>query len=184
LTEPVLPRIAAGSAGAMDECLERFGGLVWSIARRICAGHQDIAEDAVQDAFVGVWKAAGQFDPAKSSETTFVAMIARRRIIDRQRKSARRPRMTSLEEDIVMDSQPNKTFELQEEAQRARDMMLHLREEERRVLELAVDGGLSQSEISQRTGLPLGTVKSHARRGLIRLRELLTTQDTKGASNE
>ena len=68
-------------------------------------------------------------------------------------------------------------LELQEEAQRARKMMTHLREDERRVLELAVDGGLSQTEISQRTGLPLGTVKTHARRGLIRLREMLSEPD-------
>lgn len=74
-----------------------------------------------------------------------------------------------------MDSKPSEGLELREEADRARKMMSQLRDDERRVLELAVDGGLSQAEISRRMGLPLGTVKSNARRGLIRLRELLAT---------
>lgn len=175
----VLTRIAGGADGAMDECLGQYGGLVWSIARRICRDSAE-AEDAVQDAFVAIWKSAERFDSSKSSEKTFVAMIARRRIIDRQRAAGRRPNTSTLEEDIPMASQSANSanaLELQEEAQRARKMMTHLREDERRVLELAVDGGLSQSEISQRTGLPLGTVKTHARRGLIRLREMLAEPD-------
>lgn len=171
----VLTRIASGADGAMDECLDQYGGLVWSIAKRICRNSAE-TEDAVQDAFVSIWKTADRFDSSKSSEKTFIAMVARRRIIDRQRAVGRRPNTSTLEEDTPMASQSASSasaLELQEEAQRAREMMTHLRVDERRVLELAVDGGLSQSEISQQTGLPLGTVKTHARRGLMRLREML-----------
>lgn len=175
----VLTRIAGGENGAMDECLDQYGGLVWSIAKRICRDSAE-AEDAVQDAFVAIWKTAKKFDSSKSSEKTFIAMVARRRIIDRLRAAGRRPTTSMLEEDMPMKSRSATSanaLELQEEAQRARTMMTYLRDDERRVLELAVDDGLSQTEISQRTGLPLGTVKTHARRGLIRLRELLSSSE-------
>jgi len=146
----------------MDECLDQYGGLVWSIAKRICRDSAE-AEDAVQDAFVAIWKTAERFDSSKSSEKTFIAMISRRRIIDRQRAVGRRLNTSTLEEDTPMASKSASSateLEMQEEAQRARKMMTRLRENERRVLELAVDGGLTQNEISQRMGLPLGQRRS------------------------
>ena len=82
---PVLPRIAAGDNTAVDECLQRYGGLVWSLARRRCADVQ-LAEDAVQNIFLHLWKVAATFDESIANETTFVAMVARRRLIDYQRK--------------------------------------------------------------------------------------------------
>ena len=85
-----LERIAAGDPLAVDGCLEKYRGLVWSIARRFAGNHAD-AEDAVQEVFVELWRHAGRFDPAVAAESTFVATVARRRLIDRHRRRGRQP---------------------------------------------------------------------------------------------
>src|SRR5687768_16447720 len=92
----ILNRIANGDATAVQDCLKTYGGLVWSLARRMLR-HPDDAEDVVQEIFIDVWKNAARFDPSRSSETTFIAMIARHRIIDRIRYAARRISADSLE---------------------------------------------------------------------------------------
>ena len=170
----ILPRIAAGDPAAVEECLEHFGGLVWSLARRFCKEHAE-AEDAVQEIFIEIWRNAYRFDAGRGSEATYVTMIARRRLIDRYRRRSRAPDTTPVEEELVVSPsvQHVAQAEIRDEAARAREHMQRLRPEERRVLELSIDHGLSQSEIAEITEMPLGTVKTHARRGLIRLRELL-----------
>lgn len=157
----------------MQECLRTYGGLVWSMALRLL-GDRAEAEDAVQDVFVDLWRTAGRFDEARSSEAGFVAMVARRRLIDRRRRMSRRP----LTEEIVADSPPPEAttpeVELPGLSRRAEDALRQLRPEQRRVIQLAVFLGYSQDEIATKTGMPLGTVKTHARRGLLKLREILT----------
>lgn len=173
MPETILQRVAAGDASAVDDCLSQYGGLVWSIARRFCWEHAD-AEDAVQDVFIDVWRHADRYDPDVGSEATFVAMIARRRLIDRQRKVGRQISTSPIEEQAVpSETQHELRVEIAEEATRVRKQMETLRPDERRVLELSISYGLSQSEIAERTKLPLGTVKTHSRRGLLRLRKLL-----------
>ena len=87
--------VAGGDAGAVRECLDAYGGLVWSLARRLSPGEAE-AEDAVQEIFIELWSKAGRYDEGRASETTFVAMIARRRLIDRWRQRGRR-----LDEDAL-----------------------------------------------------------------------------------
>ncbi|MDZ4756139.1 MAG: sigma-70 family RNA polymerase sigma factor [Phycisphaerae bacterium] len=171
----VLQRIAAGEPGATDECIERYGGLVWSLARRMC-GDASEAEDAVQEIFIDLWRSAVRFDSAIASEPTFVAMIARRRLIDRGRKRQRRPTPTALPESIAAVSPDADTAEIGEESVVARRVFEQLRPEQRQVLQLALRHGQSHEQIATTIGLPLGTVKTHARRGLIRLRELLAAE--------
>ena len=169
----LLQRVADGDAAAVDECLGQYGGLVWSLARRLCPKHED-AEDAVQEIFVEIWRNAGKFDPRIASEATYVTMIARRRLIDRYRRRSRDLDTALLKEELVAsDAEHERWTEISDEASRAREKMQQLRPEERQVLELSINQGLSQSQIAEATNLPLGTVKTHARRGLIRLRELL-----------
>jgi len=171
--ETILDKVAAAHPGAMEGCLTRYGPLVWSLARRWSLTYAD-AEDAAQEIFSDLWRAAQRFDPRREpSEATFVAMIARRRLIDRYRKQARQPNTIELEHSLTVPVavRPDQ-LELSEEASRVRALLEQLRPEERQVLELTFFHGLSQSEISQRIQLPLGTVKTHARRGLIHLREL------------
>src|SRR5829696_165972 len=74
--EPLLHRIAAGDSAAVEEFLDRYGGLVWSLARRFTSNRQE-SEDAVQDVFIELWRKAPRYDASLSSEATFVAMIAR-----------------------------------------------------------------------------------------------------------
>lgn len=157
----------------MEECLQKYGGLVWSIARKLCPSYAD-AEDAVQEVFIEVWRHAGRFDPGVASESTFITMISRRRLIDRLRRRGRELDTASIQEDMVEStSRHEEQTEIEEEAARAREYMQQLRPEQRQVLELSITHGLSQSQIAEATDLPLGTVKTHARRGLMRLRELL-----------
>jgi len=173
VTESILHRVAAGDPAAVPECMERFGGLVWSVARRYCPSATD-AEDAVQEIFIDLWKSAARFDASIASETTFVAMIARRRLIDRSRRRARRPEAAMIVETIVVPSEPmGERAAISEDARLATAALAQLRPEQQRVLQLSIFHGASHEQISRSTGMPLGTVKTHARRGLIRIRELL-----------
>lgn len=151
----------------MRDCIETYGGLVWSLARRHLANDAD-AEEAVQDAFMSLWKSAGRFDRTRADEATFVAMIARRRIIDRGRKRARTNEGEELPEVPV-----HPQLEQYEDARRAAAALTALPEDKRTVLWLSIHQGMSHGEISEVTGLPLGTVKSHFRRGLQAVRALL-----------
>jgi RNA polymerase sigma factor (sigma-70 family) len=171
-TAPLLPRVAHGDAAAVREVLSRYGGLVWTLAQRMLANRAD-AEDAVQEIFLDLWSHAGRFDPKLASEATFVALLARRRLIDRRRRGSRRPTPQPLPPQLAGPDEADAPAELADEARHARAALAQLRPEQRRVLELAIDRGLTHEEIARVTGLPLGTVKTHARRGLIRLRELL-----------
>jgi RNA polymerase sigma-70 factor (ECF subfamily) len=173
VAESYLHRIAKGDRSAVQDCLTKYGGLVWSLARRMSPNTED-AEDAVQEIFVDIWKNAERFDDAQSSETTFIAMIARRRLIDRLRYAKRRINADSLE-DIVNEPGTRADEEMQTsiEAKDAARALRQLRPEQRQVLQLSIIQGLSHQEISDATGMPLGTVKTHARRGLLQVREFL-----------
>ncbi len=172
----LLPRIADGDQSAVEACLDRYGGLVWSLARRFTNTEAD-AEDATQDIFLDLWKSASRFDPDVASETTFIAMIARRRLIDRRRKASRRPSGEVLFEDSVTDGVPDwERTELSDEASVAVRELKKLSEDQQKVLRLSIFQGLTHERISEATGMPLGTVKTHARRGLIKLRDLLAAK--------
>ena len=173
MTQAILSRIASGDATAVDDCLNAYGGLVWSLARRMLKSSDD-AEDVVQEIFVEIWKNAERFDPTQASETTFIAMIARRRIIDRIRYSARRISADSLD-DILTEpgTRADRQMQMSVEAREAARALDALRPEQRQVLELSIVHGMSHQEISEATGMALGTVKTHARRGLLQARQLL-----------
>lgn len=173
MTEAILHRIATGDRAAVQDCLNKYGGLVWSIARKMLRNSDD-AEDAVQEIFVDVWKNAARFDEAQSSETTFIAMIARRRLIDRIRYSTRRISADSLD-DILQEpsNSSDKDLQISMEAREAAQAIRELRPEQQEVLRLSIVQGMSHQEISDATGMPIGTVKTHARRGLMQVREIL-----------
>ena len=177
LSESLLQRVAAGDTAAVAECVDTFGGLVWSLARRILNRPSE-AEDAVQEVFIALWKNASRFDPSIASETTFVAMIARRRLIDRQRRNARRPEGEPVAiEDLPLSApEEPEQLELQDEAAKAVAALEQLKPEQRNVLRLAVCQGWPHQLIADRLGLPLGTVKTHVRRGLIKVREELAAE--------
>lgn len=179
----ILQRIAAGDPQAVDECLDQYGGLIWWLARRFSTVYAD-AQDAVQEIHLEIWRCAARFDPQVASEAAFIATIAKRRLIDRQRRRSRVIAVAPIEGDPALDSRAaGDSVELQEEVERVRVVMGRLRHDERRVLELSLMDGLTHSEISEATSLPLGTVKTHARRGLNRLRKMLGVDHSSSTSD-
>lgn len=178
MAEPVLPRVAGGDPAAVRECIARYGPLVWGLARRLAPRPAD-AEDAAQEVFIALWQSAGRYDPAQAAEATFVAMIARRRLIDRRRRFLRRPPPDPLPEAVPCRAEAD-PVERADDAARAAAALAELRDDQRAVIELAVYHGLTHEEIAARTGLPLGTVKTHIRRGLIRVRERLDAAPVEG----
>ena len=135
--------------------------------------HPDI-DDIVQEIFLDVWRSAGRYDPSIASETAFVATIARRRLIDRARRVGRRPIEMALTEDRVGSGEASLGgTDVAEQSTRAMEALSMLSEEQQRVLRLSVIQGLSHEKIARSTGLPLGTVKTHARRGLMKIRDIL-----------
>ncbi len=179
----ILVRVAQGDGPAVQECMTTHGNLVWAMARRVLGRSAD-TEDAVQEIFIELWRSAGRYDPKLGTEVQFIATIARRRLIDRVRRRTRRPAPETLSIDIESDRDELATVELSEEAARARDALMHLREEQREVITLSIQQGLTHDQIARKTSMPLGTVKTHIRRGLARVRELLAQSDTEpeGAS--
>ena len=173
VSESTLQRIAAGDNAAVDEFVTRYGGVVWALARRACPNRAD-AEDAVQEIFLQVWRSAGQYDPAVASEQTFIAMLARRKLIDRFRRGKNKPPAQSLESESIAQSGPESDpLEVSEDVARAREGLEQLRPEEKQILKLSIEQGLTHSQIAETLQMALGTVKSHARRGLTRLRDHL-----------
>ena len=175
--EPLLARVAAGDQEAVRACLDRFGNLVWSLARRFISSQAD-AEDAVQEVFIDLWSSAARYDASKASETTFVAMLARRRFIDRLRKSKRQPNMeelTAVAEFEQPDLHPD--IVLQDDAARAQRLIRTLKPEQQQVIRLTVVEGHTHQSVADALKIPLGTVKTHLRRGLLRVREAMQKSD-------
>jgi RNA polymerase sigma-70 factor (ECF subfamily) len=179
----LLPRVAAGDASAVTQTIDRYGGLVWHLARKTLSRRAD-QEDAVQEVFVELWKSASRFDPSIASERAFVAMIARRRLIDRGRHERTRIASTvnagdysSSIADRPSSMSPGGTVETCEEAALAAEAISQLTPAQQQTLRLSVHEGLSHQEIAERLSLPLGTVKTNLRRGLMRVRELLSGRD-------
>jgi RNA polymerase sigma-70 factor (ECF subfamily) len=160
----------------MRECVTRYGGLVWTLARRAGLSEAD-AEDLSQDVFSELWSVARRYDPSIAGETAFVATIARRRIIDRQRRiGSVRSTIAAFAARGGSDTETaaaSTDLATQDESSAAMKAFQELSSDQQRVLRMSVEQGLTHELIAQSTGMPLGTVKTHARRGLIRLRQIL-----------
>ncbi|MEM6393112.1 MAG: sigma-70 family RNA polymerase sigma factor [Planctomycetota bacterium] len=173
-TRSPIQQVADGDPNGVSRCLEAYGGLVWTLASRWLGPSAD-AEDLVQDVFIELWRVAERYDPTKSSEATFVTLITRRRLIDRTRRLTRRPTPEALADwdKPCENHQPDEAAMLSEEAQAAAKALDELPEDHRRVLHLVVMEGRTHREVAEALELPVGTVKTWVRRGLIRVREHL-----------
>jgi RNA polymerase sigma factor (sigma-70 family) len=170
--DEILRRVAAGDPRAMDLCVTRFGGIVWSIARRYIK-NQSEAEDLVQEVFIEIWKKAGSFNPSVASETTFVGLIARRRAIDHLRRQGRKPDFEPLSAAESLPLPNHETSSVSCDPEAVRSSLAEFPAETRQLFDLFFDEGFTHPEIAEKTGLPLGTVKTRLRRGLITLRDQL-----------
>jgi len=171
--------LASGEVGALEQLYDRYSALVFSVALRVLHDHA-IAEDVTQEVFLRIWRQPGSFDPARGKFISWISSVARNRALDEQRRLSRRRRAEDQDEDPVADlpadgrgDDPAGAAVLAEERRRVRAAMTGLPPAQRRVIELAYFGGLTQTEIAERTGDPLGTIKTRVRLGMRKLRETL-----------
>ncbi len=171
--KPILERVAEGDQAAVGDFISRYGDLVWSLARRYLGNHFE-AEDAVQEIFIEIWNNAGRYDRKVASEVAFISTITRRRLIDRLRQFNRRPGMESID-DQVGASQPAVPTTLDEDAEVAQveRVLSDMDPKHREILSMSLYEGYSHSEIAEALEMPLGTVKTRVRRGLMHVREQL-----------
>ena len=181
-----LERIAGGDHAAIEILYERYKTMTFALAMRI-TGDAALAEDVVQDAFIGAWRNAARYEQGRGSVKTWLLSIVHHRAID----ATRRRRPTTELPDGEAPTPPTLTLPdvWQEVAGRldrdtVRAALGGLSDVQREALELGYFGGLTQQEIAARTGAPLGTVKSRMRLGLLSLRQALTGEERGGSSDE
>lgn len=168
----LLARIAAGDEAAVATCVAEYGSLLWSLARRWSPDTAD-AEDAVQEIFFDLWKSAARFDATKASERSFVVMVARRRLIDRLRRRSRQVEAMAWPDEFDVPDPTTDASDRVSDAVDAEVLLSALNPMQRRLLERHLLDGKTHEEIAQEAAMPLGTVKSHIRRGLLKARALL-----------
>jgi RNA polymerase sigma-70 factor, ECF subfamily len=162
----LLSRMAGGDQTALAELYDRFAGLVHGLALRIVRDHAE-AEDVVQEVFVQAWRQAARYDASRGTPEAWICIMARTRALDRVR------RRTARREDPAESAPPGSGTPRNEENLAVRQALQELSPDQRRALELAYYEGLTQAEIAERLGEPLGTIKTRIRTGMIRLREAL-----------
>ena len=178
LSDEALVLLAARSEeSALAELYDRHGRAAYGLALRILRDPA-LAEDAVQEAFLAVWRTASRFVPEKAKASTWILTLAHRRAVDIVRREQRRRTET-------LDRAPEPSVEgvdedafLRLQRERVQTTLRQLPDTQREALELAYYGGLSQSELAERLGQPLGTIKSRMFTGLSRMRELLEEPGT------
>jgi RNA polymerase sigma-70 factor, ECF subfamily len=173
LSDEALVLLAARSEdSALAELYDRYGRAAYGLALRVI-GDAALAEDAVQEAFLATWRSASTFVPERGRASTWILTLAHRRAVDVVRREQRR-RADSLErapEPATEGAAEDAWLRLQRE--RVQFALRQLPDAQREALELAYYGGFSQSELAERLGQPLGTIKSRMFAGLSRMRELL-----------
>ena len=170
----LLARVAAGDEQALAALYDGLSSLAFGLALRV-VGNADTAEDVVQDAFLRIWHRADRYDPARGAARPWVLRVVRNVAIDRIRTGDARARAeTRSHTDVALapvPEQPDETASRSERSQTLKRALAELPPEQRRAIEIAYFEGLSHSEIAERERMPLGTVKTRIRDGVLRLRE-------------
>ncbi|HZP57811.1 MAG TPA: sigma-70 family RNA polymerase sigma factor [Dehalococcoidia bacterium] len=179
--DELMTRVCAGEMTAFETLYDRYGDLVYSVVLRVVSdGH--IAEDITQDVFLRLWRKPEQFDAARGKFVTWLLSIARNRSIDERRSHGRRLRHEALppateEEDILPGTSdaddPATAAVLSDERAAVRQALSTLPPEQRLAVQLAYFGGLTQQEIANQLGQPLGTVKTRIRLAMQKMRVAL-----------
>ena len=171
--EAIVALVARADQSALSELYDRFGRVAYGVAVRILRDEK-LAEDAVQEGFLAAWRNADRFMPERAKASTWLLTLVHRRAVDLVRRENRR-RAESLPDDAdyaASDSAEDDAW-LRFERERVQDALRKLPDQQREALELAYYGGFTQSELAERLGQPVGTIKSRMFTGLARLRELL-----------
>ena len=175
----LLQRVAHGDRPSFEALYDRFSGVLFSIANRVL-NNQEAAEDVLQDVFVQIWEKAPLYDPARGKPMTWAVSLTRNKAIDRLRSTVRRNR---LQDDVQRESETFAQFDDRssfdalasgETKQLVRAAMQKLSQDQREAIEFAFFSSLTQTEIAERLNEPLGTIKARIRRGMTKLRDVLS----------
>lgn len=177
--EELLAYVAGGDADAFAALYDRHARVAYGMALRVVRD-SELAEDAVQDAFLDVWRSAARFDARRASASTWILTLVHRRAVDLVRRQERGRSERAFVSSLLPEESAEDLVQLRDEQRRVQEALARLTAPQRHLLELAYYGGLTQSELAERLGLPLGTVKSRTYAALTRLRELLAAPDTDG----
>ena len=180
--EALVALVARGDEDALAELYDRVGRVAYGLALRVLRDDRH-AEDAVQEAFLQVWRSAATFRAERAKASTWILTLVHRRAVDLVRREERR-QADPLTDDSAAGVAPEETEEaawLRFERERVQSALKQLPDVQREALELAYYGGFSQSELAERLGVPLGTIKSRMFAGLARLRELLDDSTQEGS---
>jgi len=180
--EALVALVARGDEAALAELYDRCGRIAFGLAFRVLRDERH-AEDAVQEAFLGVWRTAASFKAERAKASTWILTLVHRRAVDLVRREERR-RAELLSDDLALGGDAEATEEaawLRFERERVQSALKQLPDTQREAIELAYYGGFSQSELAERLGVPLGTIKSRMFAGLARLRELLDDSTQEGS---
>jgi len=172
--EALVALVARGDEDALAELYDRVGRVAYGLALRVLRDDRH-AEDAVQEAFLQVWRSAATFRAERAKASTWILTLVHRRAVDLVRREERR-QADPLTDDSAAGVAPEETEEaawLRFERERVQSALKQLPDVQREALELAYYGGFTQSELAERLGQPVGTIKSRMFTGLARLRELL-----------
>ena len=171
--EAVVALVARSDETALGELYDRFGRVAYGLAFRILRD-RTLAEDAVQEGFMTAWRTADRFMPERAKASTWLLTLVHRRAVDLVRRENRR-RAEPLDESFEPPAEASAEDDawLRFERERVQTALKQLPDQQREALELAYYGGFSQSELAERLGQPVGTIKSRMFTGLARLRELL-----------
>jgi RNA polymerase sigma factor (sigma-70 family) len=170
--EELLEAIASGDHDALGALYDRFGRVAYGLAFRVLRD-QALAEDAVQEAFLAVWRSAEGYRRERAKAATWVLTLVHRRAVDLVRREDRRRGDPLEEAPEACGPTVDEEADLRDRRTAVQAALAQLPPDQRQALELAYYGGYTQSELAERLGIPLGTVKSRMFAGLARLRELV-----------
>ena len=180
--EALVALVARDDEDALAELYDRVSRIAYGLALRVLRDERH-AEDAVQEAFLQVWRNAATFRAERAKASTWILTLVHRRAVDLVRREERRQTdpLTDESETAQAPEQTEEAAWLRFERERVQAALKQLPDVQREALELAYYGGFSQSELAERLGVPLGTIKSRMFAGLARLRELLDDSTQEGS---
>src|SRR5580704_6253860 len=177
----LLERVGQGDTRSFEKLYDRLSGVLFSTAYRVL-NNQVATEDVLQDVFVQIWEKAPLYNPALGKPLTWAMTLTRNKAIDRLRSTQRRNRLqenAQSESEILEQFDDRSSFEAvasAESGNMVRRAVAKLSKDQRQVIELAFFSSMTQTEIAKRLKLPLGTIKARIRRGMLKLRELVSPE--------
>jgi RNA polymerase sigma factor (sigma-70 family) len=179
--EALVVAAASSDEDALAALYDRYGRVAYGLALRVLRD-ESLAEDAVQEAFLQAWRSAERFDPRRAKASTWLLTFVHRRAVDLVRREERR--RVEPAETAPPEAGPGADEDAERRSKRqiVQDALRRLPADQREAIELAYYGGFTQSELAERLGQPLGTIKSRMFAGLMRLRTLLAEAGYESAS--